>query len=56
MEMQLIPYESVRKIEGTRILVLAPHPDDEVFGCAGAIMRHVAAGDSVRVAVVTDGE
>lgn len=56
MEMQLIPYESVRKIEGTRILVLAPHPDDEVFGCAGAIMRHVAAGDSVRVAVVTDGD
>ncbi|WP_200375676.1 PIG-L family deacetylase [Thiocystis violacea] len=36
-------------------LVLAPHPDDEVFGCGGAIMRHIEAGDPVRVVIVTDG-
>lgn len=36
-------------------LVLAPHPDDEVLGCGGAIMRHTAANDPVRVIVVTDG-
>lgn len=36
-------------------LVLAPHPDDEVFGCGGAIMRHVRQGDEVKVIVITDG-
>ena len=29
----------------TRILVLIPHPDDEVVGCALALRRAVAAGD-----------
>ena len=55
METKFIPYESVRKLSGTRVLVLAPHPDDEVFGCAGAIMRHVAAGEQVTAHIVTDG-
>ncbi|MGK0657973.1 PIG-L deacetylase family protein, partial [Methylococcus sp. S2T] len=30
-------------------IVFAPHPDDEVFGCGGAIMLHVSNGDPVRV-------
>jgi LmbE family N-acetylglucosaminyl deacetylase len=38
-----------------RVLVLAPHADDEVIGCGGAIVLHVAQGDAVSVAVVTDG-
>ena len=37
------------------VLVIAPHPDDEVLGCAGAICRHVAKGDDVYVAVVSKG-
>jgi N-acetylglucosamine malate deacetylase 1 len=37
-----------------RILVLAPHPDDEVLGCGGAIARHVSEGDEVAVAVLTN--
>jgi LmbE family N-acetylglucosaminyl deacetylase len=37
------------------VLVLAPHPDDEVLGCGGTICRHVAAGDSVFVLVATRG-
>ena len=45
----------MRKLQGARALVLAPHPDDEVFGCAGAIMRHVAAGEQVKVHILTDG-
>jgi len=36
-------------------LVLAPHPDDETFGCGVTIMRKVDAGTPVQVAVVTDG-
>jgi LmbE family N-acetylglucosaminyl deacetylase len=40
---------------GRRVLVIAAHPDDETIGCAGAIMHHVEAGDSVKVLIVTDG-
>lgn len=38
-----------------RLLILAPHPDDEILGCAGLIRRAVAAGDAVRVVIVSDG-
>lgn len=37
------------------VLVVAAHPDDEVTGLGGTLCRHVAAGDRVVVAVVTDG-
>lgn len=36
-------------------LVLAAHPDDECFGCGGAIMRHIAQNDQVKVVIFTDG-
>lgn len=36
-------------------LVLAPHPDDETLGCGATILRKVASGARVTVAVVTDG-
>lgn len=47
--------EPVRFDDQGRVLVVAPHPDDEVIGCGGAILRHGAAGDRVTVAYVTDG-
>lgn len=37
----------------SNILVVAPHPDDETLGCGGAILRHVAQGDSVHWCIVT---
>lgn len=30
-----------------KILVLAPHPDDEVLGCGGTILRHAQAGSEI---------
>lgn len=38
-----------------RVLVLAPHPDDEVLGAGGTIARVAAEGGEVIVAVVTIG-
>jgi len=36
-----------------RILVFAPHNDDEVLGVGGTIARHIAKGDEVYVCEVT---
>lgn len=55
MEHELIPYQATFKIGCTRMLVLAPHPDDEVFGCGGAILRHASLGDTVHVIIASDG-
>ncbi|MCD6535245.1 MAG: glycoside hydrolase family 99-like domain-containing protein [Deltaproteobacteria bacterium] len=55
MEHSIIPYEAVENIGTGNVLVLAPHPDDEIFGCAGAIMRHMESKDSVRVIILSDG-
>ncbi len=38
-----------------RVLVLAPHPDDETLGCGGVLVRHREQGDPVRVVFATDG-
>ncbi len=40
---------------GRSALVLAPHPDDETFGCGATIARKRAAGTPVSVCVATDG-
>lgn len=40
---------------GLRVLIVAPHPDDEAIGCSGTALRHVLAGDRVTVAIATDG-
>lgn len=37
-----------------RILIVAAHADDEVLGAGGAIARHIAAGDAVRVLIAAD--
>lgn len=54
-EHELLPYAASRLVGAGPALVLAPHPDDEVFGCAGALCRHAGAGDAIAVVIVTDG-
>ncbi len=38
-----------------RALVVAAHPDDELLGPGGAILRHLAAGDEVSILVACTG-
>ena len=38
------------------IVVFAPHPDDEVIGCAGIMMQALARGARVKVVVITSGD
>ncbi|MBR4918828.1 MAG: PIG-L family deacetylase [Bacteroidales bacterium] len=35
------------------VLVIAPHPDDEILGCGGTMLKHIAEGDNVYVCIVT---
>ncbi len=55
MEYLLVPDIAIQNIACKKALVLAPHPDDEVFGCGGAIMRHVEQQIPVQVIIVTSG-
>lgn len=38
-----------------KILVVAPHPDDEVLGCGGIMAKYADEGHEVYVAIVTKG-
>lgn len=36
-------------------LFIAAHPDDEVLGCGGTIVKHVQNGDEVHVVILAEG-
>ncbi len=38
------------------VLVLAPHPDDEIFGCGGSLALRAKRGDTITVAYLSNGE
>jgi LmbE family N-acetylglucosaminyl deacetylase len=38
-----------------RLLVIAPHPDDETLGCGGTLLKHRASGDEIVWCIVTCG-
>ena len=38
-----------------KVLVVVAHPDDEVLGCGGAILRHAQSGDEVHILIMAEG-
>ena len=55
-EAGIVPYHLSSLPSARQVLVFAPHPDDEVFGCGGAIALHAQAGHPVRVVLLTAGD
>lgn len=47
---------SARLAEGDRVLVLVPHPDDEVLGASGVLREAVRRGLPVRLVFLTFGD
>jgi len=38
-----------------RVLVIAPHPDDETLGCGGTLLKHRESGDQIIWLIMTRG-
>jgi LmbE family N-acetylglucosaminyl deacetylase len=55
MENWYIPYTAIKTLPQGNVLIIAPHPDDEIFGCGGAISQYLAQNQSVQVLILTDG-
>lgn len=53
-ECLLVPYGAATA-GPERLLVLAPHPDDEVLGCGGLALLTLRAGGTVCPVILTDG-
>lgn len=58
LRIKLLCFISLRKSNlniGEKILILAPHADDEVLGCGGLIQRAVSEKKKVYIIILTDG-
>lgn len=53
IEEYIVPYDCVDFMREKNILVIAPHCDDEIFGCGGAVAKALMDGSHVRVVVVS---
>lgn len=51
-----LQYPEVVLTPQDRILIMAPHPDDEVLGCGGIIQRAAAKGLPIRIVFFTYGD
>jgi len=54
----VFPYLKMPKVDGLkerRVLVLSPHPDDDIIGCGGTIYNYHLIGSEVTAVFMTDG-
>lgn len=54
-QQRIAPPELIEHFDESRILVVAPHMDDEIIGCGGTLRKQVLAGSQVAVVFLTDG-
>lgn len=54
-ESDIIPYHPTSP-PGNRVLILAPHPDDETLGCGGAIRLYAESKKDIKVVFLTSGD
>lgn len=43
------------KTTSNKVLVIAAHPDDEILGCGGSMLRHLEQGDYVHCLIMAEG-
>ena len=48
-------YNTLELVIPDRVLIVAPHPDDEVLGCSGLIQRLLRDGKQVDVVILSGG-
>jgi len=53
---QELPWQNVTLAPQDRILILAPHPDDEVLGCGGIIQKSIKLNLPLRIVFLTYGD
>jgi len=39
-----------------KVVIFAPHPDDDLIGCGGSIAKHVKQGNEVAIVYMTSGD
>ena len=52
---ETLPLRDLGAIDRQRVVVVAPHPDDETLGCGGAIAMLTSKGYGVKVLIISDG-
>lgn len=55
LERYFTPYQTKSAVVGERVAILAPHPDDEVFGCGGSACKWAEQGKQVQAFIITSG-
>ncbi|MCL1551663.1 PIG-L deacetylase family protein [Xanthomonas nasturtii] len=57
-QLNALPTTTLEQLLGSarRVVVVSPHPDDEVLGCGGLLAMTIESGTEVLIVSVTDGE
>lgn len=53
--MERLKSKVVKKIHADRVLVLSPHPDDDVLGCGGLLLILADSGSHIKCLYIYDG-
>ncbi len=48
-------YPKIEEIESGKVLIISPHPDDDLIGCGGTICKYIKNNSKVKVVYMTDG-